>query len=364
MKHVSNIPIWVRKVILAALATVPVVWFSFRAGTFRPGAVEEPLLTDYEALGRMFLVLPFLLLIDGAFKDRFERFLVHTQSMIQQDFKTRATDFSHKIIRLLRSPTPELILFTLIIIYTLGFKELLLSNTDGWYGSIKTAEVDLSLAGYWFMYVVVPIYQFLFARWMWRWMVWVSALVYFNSMKWNLNALHGDQMAGLEYLNELPVLFSFIGLALGTNLAAYMLEAIGSGGQHLLDFRFTIILTCLLIPGFFFAPLTVFFRKLSISRSRAIDDYGRLIHFHHRYFRAKWYGQSEEKVAQIVGSPDPSSLADINGGYDALRYMKIIPVNYRVFGLMVLAQVLPFLPLLGTTYSLKQLVTTLIQGIG
>jgi hypothetical protein len=71
------------------------------------------------------------------------------------------------------------------------------------------------------------------------------------------------------------------------------------------------------------------------------------------------------KNEHLLGSLDNSSMADINGSYQqAVKEMSIIPINRKSLIWMILMLMIPFLPLLFTMYSLKDLVDKLLKVVG
>ena len=71
------------------------------------------------------------------------------------------------------------------------------------------------------------------------------------------------------------------------------------------------------------------------------------------------------KDEHILASLDNSSMADINGSYQqAVKDMSIVPINPKSLIGVIVILLLPFLPLLFTTYSLKDLVDKLVQVLG
>ena len=70
------------------------------------------------------------------------------------------------------------------------------------------------------------------------------------------------------------------------------------------------------------------------------------------------------KDDHILGSLDNSSMSDINGSYQqAVKDMSIVPINQKSIIGMVLMLLIPFLPLLFTKYSLKDLIMNLMQVV-
>ena len=101
----------------------------------------------------------------------------------------------------------------------------------------------------------------------------------------------------------------------------------------------------------------------SLIRSEAIFKFGTLIQYHHNYFEKKWFSKPEPEVEDILGSTHPSSMGDINASYETVQVMRAIPINYKYIMISAFILTLPFLPLLSTMFSIKELFDMIIKTL-
>ena len=116
-----------------------------------------------------------------------------------------------------------------------------------------------------------------------------------------------------------------------------------------------ILLFVVLIPIITFSPLVSFSPKMARARNDAILRVGELLHKHNLAFGKKWLDPNAD-FSSLLGSVDNSSLADINGSYQTIKGMNVIPFELKHLMIGVAILLVPFLPLLGTIYSMNELI--------
>lgn len=123
----------------------------------------------------------------------------------------------------------------------------------------------MTLAGYWFAFVCVPIFQFIWLRWYLRIFIWFWFLFRVSRLRLQLLAAHPDRAGGLGFLGKssyafIPLLFAQGALAAGQ------------------------------ISGFFaiLAPLCVFTPQLARAKREGLQEYGALASSYVMEFNQKW----------------------------------------------------------------------------
>jgi hypothetical protein len=169
-------------------------------------------------------------------------------------------------------------------------------------------------------------------------------------------------MAGLTYLNLVPMLFSFIFFALATVLSSSLGLDIFFEGVSLKNNYMDILFFVIMVPVLLYAPLLVFIPLLMQTKSKAIHSLGNLVAKHNLDYMKKWVYDKPPSNEPILGSMDNSSLSDINGGYAPVISMKLIPINFKMFLLSCVILLLPFIPLVFTYYSFKDLFGMIIKS--
>jgi len=112
----------------------------------------------------------------------------------------------------------------------------------------------------------------------------------------------------------------------------------------------------------FLGPLMVFTPKLIKLKHKGMLEYSTLATAYSRSFDRKWLRDDNEQNEPLLGSGDIQSLADLSTSVENIETMKAFPLNLGVVKSLVIAAVLPFLPLVATVIPLKDLLKE-IMGI-
>ena len=84
---------------------------------------------------------------------------------------------------------------------------------------VTTDRVRLSLAGVWYGFVSLPLFQFLLLRWYWRIFIWTRFLWQVSRIRLNLVPTHPDLLGGLGFLANTADAFAVLLVAHGAMLA-------------------------------------------------------------------------------------------------------------------------------------------------
>jgi len=104
------------------------------------------------------------------------------------------------------------------------------------------------------------------------------------------------------------------------------------------------------------APLLAFSGPLSRCRFKGLLEFGALVWRHDMAFDEKWIRHPPDpKGESILGSADVQSLAGIATCYEHVDRMRLMPFDTKAFAVLVLAALLPMLPLVGTAVPLKEI---------
>src|SRR5215813_3802920 len=116
----------------------------------------------------------------------------------------------------------------LVFVYTVGHwlwrSETGLGITTR-YASPEGKNLHLTLAGTWYSWVSLPIFQFLLLRWYVRFAIWYRLLWRISKLKLQLLATDPDQAGGLAFLGKSSYAFSPILFAQGAVLAGLISSA-------------------------------------------------------------------------------------------------------------------------------------------
>lgn len=229
-----------------------------------------------------------------------------------------------------------------------------LVGPTGMFAGVSEAGA-VSFARVWYVSVSLPIVQLLMIRWLWHWAIWSYVVARVSRLPLATIATHPDHAAGLGFL-ELP-LTAFAGYVLA--IAATMAAAWGTrivGGHTTLEalvpsFVVFVMIALLVACG----PLLLFMGPLFRARYREIECYNALALAYVRAFHHKWIVERRPEAEPLLGTPDLQSLNDLCGAYASLVQVRLVPFGPREIIGIVIAAVLPMLPLVAMTMPLEEL---------
>jgi hypothetical protein len=340
---------------LVALAWGPLmVGALLRVASGRPVA---PILWDISVHTRLLIGIP--LLIHG------ERVLEQRcRSAIDQLY---AGQFADRVVvdriigraRRLRESRP--IAIVLAALAVLGGQALLwgFSNLSGPFaGGAESGE--LSFGRLWYVFVAWPIAQILVLRWLWHWSIWSYVTVRLSRLPLATIATHPDRAAGIGFLSEPINGFSGFVLALSVLLASGWLMQVLHRHIPLQAFVPQFIAFVVLAAILSCGPLLLFIGMLYRARHREIDRYNGLALDYVRAFHRKWIEQRSDRE-EILGTSDLQSLNDLCGAYEHLESARLVPFSPRTLVGLLIAAVVPMLPLVAATMPLDELLKQLVH---
>ena len=99
--------------------------------------------------------------------------------------------------------------------------------------------------------------------------------------------------------------------------------------------------------------------RLARCRFRGLLDFGSLIGDHDRAFDEKWLKAPGVNRSSLLGSPDVPSLAEIAMVYEHVERMQLLPWDKKALTVLVVAALIPMIPLLGTVTGLTEILSML-----
>jgi hypothetical protein len=163
-----------------------------------------------------------------------------------------------------------------------------------WY-AMPGGRWNLTPAGIWYVFVSIPILQFILLRWYWRFFIWYRFLWQVSRINLNLISTHPDRAAGLAFVGSSAYAFGPILFAQGAMLAGLIASRVLYRGDSLLSFK---LWAGGFVAFFVFAilgPLVMFTPQMARARRKGLADYGLLAQRYVEGFEQKW----------VVGDPAP-----------------------------------------------------------
>jgi hypothetical protein len=353
-----------RVVTIAFVAWLPLLVLSIVDGEAFSGPAV-PFVKDIEAHVRFLVALPLLVaaevLVHWRLRPAAEEFLA--RGLVPQESLERFAAALRSAFRWRNSIVVELAM--LVLIYGVGipfvWKNFTTLNVETWYATPSADGPRFTLAGYWYAYVSVPIFQFLLLRWYFRILIWTRFLWQVARIRLNISAMHADQAGGLGFLNT--TVFAFIPLivAHGALLAGNLANQIFYAGAHLADSYVEIGILVGFMLLVFLGPLMVFAPQVLEAQRRMGREYGRLAQRYVRDFEDKWIHANAADGESPLGTGDIQSLADMGNSFTAARGTNVVPITRQSVIQVVVATLLPIAPLALTVIPAKELAAQLLK---
>jgi hypothetical protein len=352
-----------RRILFFALLTwLPLLLFSAASGHLLESSVNVPFLYDLETHVRFLVALPLLLVAELLVHQRM-RLIVRQfieRGIISAETRPRFDACIVSALRWRNSVWLETGLIAFILGYHFIWAKLITLDTTIWYANGIASEQQLNLAGYWLIYISIPIFQFLMFRWLLRIIVWTRFLWQVARLDLYLVATHPDKAGGLGFLSGSAAAFMPLTLSLGSLLSAMIAQRIFYEGAKLLDFKPEIAASVAVMLLIILGPLCVFAAHLARTKREGLLRYGKLATRYVTEFEQKWLKGGAPEDEAFVGTGDIQSLADLNNSFEIIPAMRLFPFGKGVVIQITATLLLPVLPLALTLISLEELAQKII----
>jgi hypothetical protein len=265
------------------------------------------------------------------------------------------------VMRLRNSVIAEIAL--LAFVFTGGiwiWRHRIAIEVTSWYASSEGGRMHFTLAGYWFAFVCLPIFQFIWLRWYLRLFIWFWFLFRVSRLKLHLLAAHPDRAGGLGFLGKSTYAFMPLLFAQGALASGQIAERIFFEGRSLLSFKLPILGVVSFLVVAILAPLFVFAPLLARAKREGLKEYGALASSYVTKFNQKWL-QTKFSGEELLGTSDLQSLADLDSSFTIIREMGTLPFARDDVARLLVVTVAPFVPLLLTIMPLDELLTEAVK---
>lgn len=320
---------------------------------------------DFETHARFLIALPMFIVAEMVVHERTQIMLrlFLKRGVVTPDDTPNFYAIIDAALRVRNSVVIEVLL--LVFVYTVGhwvWLQRVALNSESWYSITIAGHVHLTLPGYWYSFVSIPVFQFILIRWVMRILIWFWLLWRVSRLNLRLMPTHPDGAGGLGFVGGSTRAFGPLLFAQGAVLAGILASQILYEGHKLYDFRWTIAGDVAFFVLLVFAPLIVFSGHLLRSKRIGLREYGNLATSYVTEFDEKWL-RGGAKGEALLGASDIQSLADLANSYSVVRQMRSVPFGFDEVKVMVAVTVAPMLPLLLTIMPLEDLLQRLIKVV-
>ena len=357
-----------RLIAIPLFAWLPLLILSVLGGRAWGDAVKVPFLADIETHARFLLALPLLIVAELVVHQRMrpvarqflERGLIPERSRARFDLAVASAT------RLRNSVVAEVLLIAFV--YLVGALYVwprynIALDVSTWYAVPTGGGQHLSPAGWWFVYLSLPMFQFILFRWYFRLFVWMRFLWHVTRCDLSLVPTHPDRAGGLGFLSLTVIAFAPVLLAHGVLLSGLIADRIFFHTATLPDFKAQLAVVVVFLLVIVLGPLLLFTPHLGLARQVGLREYGTLAQRYVREFDDKWLRGGAPADEALMGSADIQSLADLGNSFEVVRSMRTVPFTRDTVLQLAVITLLPVVPLLLTMISLEELLKGLLKVV-
>ena len=348
--------------LFSVVTFLPLFVLSVISGTEFGGRVEMPVYKDSITLTRDLLVAPILILSDLAIRPWMAKSIERFESMIAieslDSFKTMVA----RVFAVRNSMVADVILLTFsFVLAILGTGLTFAIDASSWH--IDAATGSLTPAGCYNAFFSQPLFRFIVMSWIFDYILWVYFLFRVSSYRLKVIATHPDGVGGLSFIRITQAQYGIAAFALSCAVCGVTAQAVHYLHMKLESFADMGLLFLVLMLIVFAGPLLAFTPQLLNCKMSGTFTYGKLVGQLNRDFAGRWLGDEKTRDDKLIDTGDPSALADMNGGYEAVMNMRPVLFDRTFLVGYIVVICLPALPLVASVIPLKSLLKQIFDAL-
>jgi hypothetical protein len=242
---------------------------------------------------------------------------------------------------------PDLILVVLAYVLTYTWvSPTLQRGMETWGASVHGGSFRFNLSGWWIALVFSPMFQYLWVRWAWKFLIWTLFLTRMARSELRLAVGHPDQVGGLAFLGDIQGLFGIlifaVGLVVATDWINQFLIVRVPGWSLFLNVGAFVLFA----PLVFLVPLLMFTKKLYMAKAVGLARYEVLLTRFIHAFEETHLEARANTSALLEETADLADLSCIETLYSNVSKMHIVPFDLISLSRLLGAAVAPMTPLL------------------
>lgn len=348
-----------RKIIVAVLVTwVPMATLAAIQGLAIGPDWRTSMLLDPAMYARFLVALPLLILATPGFR-RTMQSIVHRFLDAEVVKEPEREAFFANIREMLRwrdSWIAAAVLVALVIGQVVIFGSMLEAEMPGsWRVIGPEGHRRFSLAGWWWVAVAEPLYDLAVLQLLYRLALWWRFLWRTSRLDLQLDAAHPDGAGGLAFLGMVLSAFRLPIFAIAASSAGALANLMLWTGASFGSFQYGIGVFAAVMVAVMVGPLVFFKGPLGKAKQRAVLRCGALASRQLRAFEEKWLGANTPAAGEMLRAPDFSAVGDFNPTVNAMQKMNTLPFWPKQLVPLVVAALLPFLPVAAMEIPLKEI---------
>jgi hypothetical protein len=349
-------PRLVRRALLAAAVS----WLPLALFTAVHGDFANSFLLDLGAHTRFLVALPLLILAEPVC---IPRLAAIARQFIDAGLVTEADRPRYDAAvmssqQLMNSRVVEIVLpvlvYALVVLIVLAAPA---PTTASWHGPL--APFAPSPAGWWTLLVSIPLLLLLLLSWLWRIWIWARFLWLMNRLPLQLDPAHSDSTGGLRFVGSSVEGFMPIGFIVGVIAAGTVARRVVYQHADPLQFKSVAIGVAIMVVVLCAGPLLIFLGRLIEERDSGMLQYSALGMRMGQRFKRGWLSPGarlDQEPVDMSVFTGTNAMYSIVGNAQAIR---ILPLELKSVGLLIVATLLPFVPVWLTAVPFAEIAKTL-----
>jgi hypothetical protein len=347
-------------IFFVVLSWFPLLILSVWQGSATGADVQIPFLRDYAVHARFLISLPILILAEGFIDSKLRKTIgeFNTLSLITPEDMPRFNSAIRDVHVWRDSALAEAFIAIVAVIqsyFVLSNRGWFSARLSSWHTQPSLVGNALTIAGWW-LGASLAAQISLQGRWFWRLLIWTKLLARINKLDLQLIPTHPDRAGGLAFVGKGQIQFGLVVFAISAAAAGAGANLILFEGQALRAFERNLVFYILLMTAIFISPMFVFMGRLHRVKKKGRLEYSALAMEYVRSFDSKWLRNRVPTGESLLGSSDIQSLADMINSFNAVREMRIVPLDRKVSLTLLCAAAIPFLPLLLIVLPVQELI--------
>src|SRR5215510_9466914 len=356
-----------RRVLLFVLLTwAPIMVWAIVTRRLFPGVATEPLLQHFGVHVRCLVAIPLFIAAEAVVEAISQRIFPYfvTSGLVTETVESRFVAILRQAARLRDSWLAWGVLAALAVLLAwrfTGADDALYTDAVSWAVSSETGRLQLGFGGWWFLFVVRPVFTFFLLHWLWR--LCIVAVVSWRIAHLDLRLVptHPDGAGGLGFLERAPFASSPIVLAISAVIASHWAHQIlyHQADISALNLPLGIFVAALLV--IFLGPFLLFSRPLRQLKRRSLLAYGTLVGEHGWLVQKRWILGEPVEDKGLLEAPELGPVADTITMYEAVKRIKPVPLGKQSLLAIIVPALLPMILVFAIKVPVKE---TLLKLLG
>jgi hypothetical protein len=356
-----------RRMLFFILVTwVPIVAWAIMNRRVFVGVATEPLLQHFGVHVRCLVAIPLFIAAEAVAEAISQRLIPYfvTSGLVTDASRSRFVEILRKAAGLRDSWLAWAILAALALLLAwrfTGVDAALHEDELAWAVSSEAGFAQLGFGGWWFLFVVRPIFTFFLLHWVWR--LFIVSVVFWRIAHLDLRLVptHPDRAGGLGFLEMAPIAFSPVVLAISAVMASHWAHQILYHQLHVASLKLPVGVFVAAILVISLGPLLLFSSPLRRLKRRSLLEYGALVGEHGWLVQRRWILGEPVEDKGLLDAPELGPVADTITMYEAVERIKPVPLGKQSMLAIVAPALLPMIPVFAIKVPLKD---TLLKLLG